>query len=150
MLHRPAGLDTSTMPLIAFSGGALAATIDDLHTYGVAFGEGYGLDDALRTARIEDSAPGDAASGLGLVVDRDPSTGAVRTIGHAGSVMGYGANLLYYPCTGTVFALMANADFSPAMVDILTELQPVVQEIEASACVSAMQTGPQVRDDDAR
>ncbi len=150
MPHRPAGLDTSTMPLIAFSGGALAATIDDLHTYGVAFGEGYGLDDALRTARIEDSAPGDTASGLGLVVDRDPSTGAVRTIGHAGSVMGYGANLLYYPCTGTVFALMANADFSPAMVDILTELQPVVQEIEASACVSAMQTGPQVRDDDAR
>ncbi|HEY6530815.1 MAG TPA: serine hydrolase domain-containing protein [Acidimicrobiales bacterium] len=134
----PTGIDTSSWPLIAFSGGALAATIDDLLAYGVAFGEGYGLDDELRGARIEQTAPGDPSSGLGLVVERDPATGGVVSLGHAGSVMGYGANLVYYPCTGTVFAVMANVDFSPALIDILREVQPVVQELATGPCAPAV------------
>ena len=130
----PKGTDTSSWTMIAFSGGALASTIDDLHTYGVALGEGYGLSDALKQARLDDTAPTDDTSGLGLDVQRDPSTRKVISIGHAGSEPGYGANLVYYPCTGTVFAVMSNADFAPALIEILRALQPVVQGLATERC----------------
>jgi D-alanyl-D-alanine carboxypeptidase len=130
----PKGTDTSSWTMIAFSGGALASTIDDLHSYGVAFGEGYGLSDALKRARLDDTAPTDDSSGLGLDVQRDPSTREVISIGHAGSEPGYGTNLVYYPCTGTVFAVMSNADFAPALIEILRALQPVVQGLATENC----------------
>jgi D-alanyl-D-alanine carboxypeptidase len=133
----PKGTDTSSWTMIAFSGGALASTIDDLHAYGVAFGEGYGLSDALKQARIDDTAPTDDSSGLGLVVQRDPSTGEVISIGHAGSEPGYGTSLVYYPCTGAVFAAMSNVDFDPAFIEILRALQPVVQDLATERCSSS-------------
>jgi D-alanyl-D-alanine carboxypeptidase len=132
----PKGTDTAMWTLIAYSGGAIASTIDDLHDYGVAFGEGYGLTDALKRARIDDSAPGDPTSGLGLVAQRDPASDVI-SIGHAGSEPGYGASLEYYPCSGTVFATMSNADVDPAMIEILAAVQPVVQELAMENCSPA-------------
>jgi len=136
----PKGTDTATWTLIAFSAGALVSTIDDLHHYGVAFGEGYGLTEALNQARLDDSAPGDPTSGLGLIAQRDPASDALISIGHAGSEPGYGTNLAYYPCSGTVFAAMTNADFDPAMTEILTAVQPVVQELATEDCPPAAPT----------
>lgn len=130
----PAGTDTTTWTMLAFSGGALAATIDDLHTYGVAFGEGFGLSDALKEARLNETAPTDDTSGLGLVVQRDPTTGRVVSIGHAGAEPGYGATLVYYPCTGAVFAVLGNVDFEPAVIEMLRALQPVVEELATGSC----------------
>ena len=136
----PKGTDTATWTLIAFSGGALVSTIDDLHHYGVAFGEGYGLTEALDQARLDDSAPGDPTSGLGLIAERDPASDALISIGHAGSEPGYGTNLAYYPCSGTVFAAMTNVDFDPAMTEILTAVQPLVQELATEDCPPAVPT----------
>jgi len=133
----PMGTDTSSWTMIAFAGGGLASTIDDLHSYGVAFGEGYGLSQALKLARVEDTAPTDDSGGLGLAVQRDDSTGALISISHAGSEPGYGADLVYYPCTGTVFAAMINVDFSPALIEILTTLQPVVQDLATAPCATS-------------
>lgn len=132
----PDGTDTSSWTMLAFSGGALAATIDDLHAYGVAFGEGFGLSDALKEARLNETAPTDDTSGLGLVVQRDPANGRVVSIGHAGAEPGYGATLVYYPCSGAVFAFMGNVDFDPAVIEILRAVQPVVEELATGSCAS--------------
>ena len=43
-------------------------------------------------------------------VQRDPQSGRVISFSNAGSAPGYSANVQYYPCTGTVWALMANGD----------------------------------------
>ena len=40
-----------------------------------------------------------------------------------------GGVLAYYPCPGAVFAAMTNADFDPAMTEILTAVQPLVREL---------------------
>jgi D-alanyl-D-alanine carboxypeptidase len=115
--------DTSDWALAAFSAGALASTLDDLHAWGVALGEGFGLTPELNQRRLDEE--------LGLGVQREPSTGRVISFGHAGSEPGYGANVQYYPCTGTVWALMVNGDSGTAqpLVDVLQALDPLIRPI---------------------
>lgn len=94
--------DTFDWPQISFSAGALASTLADLHAWGIALGEGFGLTPELQRARIDE--------GLGVFVRRDEASGRVISFGHAGSEPGFGADLDYYPCTGAVVALMVNGD----------------------------------------
>ena len=66
-------------------------------------------------------------------VQRDPQSGRVISFSNAGSAPGYSANVQYYPCTGTVWALMANGDggTGEAFFAVLTALQPVVEPLGA-------------------
>ena len=120
--------DTSDWALVAFSAGALASTLDDLHAWGVALGEGFGLTPELNQRRLDEE--------LGLGVLREPSSGRVISFGHAGSEPGYGANMQYYPCTGAVWALMVNGDggTSQPLVDVLQALDPLIQPIADGDC----------------
>jgi D-alanyl-D-alanine carboxypeptidase len=115
--------DTSDWALAAFSAGALASTLDDLHAWGMALGEGFGLTPALRKQRLDEE--------LGVAVLREEASGRVISFGHAGSEPGYGANVQYYPCTGAVWALMVNGDggTSQPMIDVLQALNPLIQPI---------------------
>ena len=119
----PRRTDTSEWRQVSFAAGALASTLADLHVWGAALGEGFGLTAALHQARIEDE--------LGLAVQREPASGAVVSFGHAGSEPGYSANVQYYPCTGAVWALMANGDggTGEAFVAVLEALQPVIEPL---------------------
>jgi D-alanyl-D-alanine carboxypeptidase len=121
----PRRTDTSGWPQFSFAAGALASTLSDLHTWGTALGEGYGISPALRETRVTDE--------LGIAVQRDPESGRVISFGHAGSEPGYSANVQYYPCTGTVWALMVNGDggTGEAFIGILKALQPVVEPLAA-------------------
>jgi D-alanyl-D-alanine carboxypeptidase len=123
--------DTSEWPQFSFAAGALASTMDDLHGWGRALGEGFGLSSAIRQARLDD--------GLGIGVQREANTGRVISFGHAGSEPGYSANVQYYPCTGAVWALMVNGDggTGEAFFAVLTALQPVIEPLVApSGCNS--------------
>ena len=117
--------DTSAWPQISFAAGALASTMADLHGWGLALGEGFGLTPALRQARLDDE--------LGLGVQRDAGNGRVISFGHAGSEPGYSANVQYYPCTGAVWALMVNGDggTGEAFLAVLAALQPVIEPLAA-------------------
>jgi len=119
--------DTSDWIQFSFAAGALASTLSDLHVWGTALGEGYGLSKATQNARIEDE--------LGLAVQRDPQSGAVISFGHAGSEPGYSANVQYYPCTGAGWALMGNGDVGTGevFVSVLKALQPVVEPLAVPA-----------------
>jgi D-alanyl-D-alanine carboxypeptidase len=132
--------DTSSWVQFSFAAGALASTLDDLHAWGVALGEGFGLTKELRQARIDDIAPG-GNDGLGVVIQLDPRTGQVISLGHAGSEPGYSANVLYYVCSGAVWALLGNGDggTGEAFVAVLKALQPVVEPLvtSPSACPGA-------------
>lgn len=121
----PPRTDTSGWPQFSFASGALASTLSDLRTWGTALGEGYGLSPASREARLTDE--------LGIGVQRDSESGRVISFGHAGSEAGYSANVQYYPCTGTVWALMVNGDggTGEAFFDILKALRPVVEPLAA-------------------
>jgi D-alanyl-D-alanine carboxypeptidase len=116
--------------MAAFSAGALASTLDDLHAWGVALGEGFGLTPELNQRRLDEE--------LGVGVQRDERSGRVISFGHAGSEPGYGANVQYYPCTGAVWALMVNGDggTSQPMIDVLQALNRLIQPIadHAAAC----------------
>ena len=100
---------------------ALASTLSDLHRWGIALGEGFGLTPALRQTRIDEE--------LGVGVQR--AGGRVISFGHAGSEAGYSANVQYYPCTGAVWALMANGDGSTGEIfmPVLKALQPIVEPL---------------------
>jgi D-alanyl-D-alanine carboxypeptidase len=115
--------DTSAWRQFSFSAGALASTLPNLRAWGVALGEGVGLTPALRQARLDD--------GLGIGVQREPGSGRVISIGHAGSEPGYSANVQYYPCTGAVWALMVNGDggTGEAFIAVLAALQPLVEPL---------------------
>jgi D-alanyl-D-alanine carboxypeptidase len=89
--------------------GAMVSTIDDLHTWGLALGEGVGLTPAMLAARVDDTAPG-SAYGLNVGVERDPATRCVVSLSHAGAEPGYGSNVIYFTTTGAVFALLGNGD----------------------------------------
>jgi D-alanyl-D-alanine carboxypeptidase len=117
--------DTSEWPQFSFAAGALASTLPDLHAWGIALGEGFGLTPVLRQARIDDE--------LGLAVQRDPKSGRVISFGHGGSEPGYSANIQYYPCTGAVWAFMGNGDggTGEAFIAVLKALQPVVEPLAA-------------------
>jgi D-alanyl-D-alanine carboxypeptidase len=119
----PPRTDTSDWPQFSFASGALASTMADLHGWGVALGEGFGLTPALRQAQLDDE--------LGIGVQRDAETGRVISFGHAGSEPGYSANVQYYPCTGAVWILMVNGDggTGEAFLALLTALQPVVEPL---------------------
>jgi D-alanyl-D-alanine carboxypeptidase len=64
-------------------------------------------------------------------VQRDPQSGRVISFSNAGSAPGYSANVQYYPCTGTVWALMANGDggTGEAFFAVLRALQPVIEPL---------------------
>jgi D-alanyl-D-alanine carboxypeptidase len=117
--------DTSRWVQFSYAAGALASTLDDLHAWGVALGEGFGLTPALRQARIDD------VYGLGIGIQRDPQTNNVISFGHAGSEPGYSANVQYYACSGAVWALMGNGDggTGEAFFAVLKTLQPVVESL---------------------
>jgi D-alanyl-D-alanine carboxypeptidase len=119
--------DTSEWPQFSFAAGALASTLPDLHAWGVALGEGFGLSERLREARVDND--------LGIAVQRDAESGHVISFGHAGSEPGYSANVQYYPCTGAVWALMVNGDggTGEAFVAVLAALQPVIEPLVASS-----------------
>jgi D-alanyl-D-alanine carboxypeptidase len=89
----------------------------------VALGEGFGLSPELNQRRLHEE--------LGLGVQREPSTGHIISFGHAGSEPGYGANVQYYPCTSTVWALMVNGDGGTLqpMIDVLKELKPFIDPV---------------------
>ncbi len=119
----PPRTDTSDWPQFSFAAGALASTMGDLHGWGLALGEGFGLTPALRQAQLDDQ--------LGIAVQRDAKTGRVISFGHAGSEPGYSANVQYYPCTGAVWTLMVNGDggTGEAFLALLTALQPLVEPL---------------------
>jgi len=121
--NMPRQTDTSGWPQFSFAAGALASTLSDLHQWGIALGEGFGLTPALRQARIDDE--------LGIAIQREHPGGRVISLGHAGSEAGYSANVQYYPCTGAVWALMANGDggTGEAFVPVLKALQPIVEPL---------------------
>jgi D-alanyl-D-alanine carboxypeptidase len=121
----PPRTDTSEWPQVSFAAGALASTLPNLHAWGVALGDGFGLKPALQQARIDDE--------LGIAIQRDADKGRLISFGHAGSEPGYSANVQYYPCTGAVWALMVNGDAGTgeAFMGVLTTLQPLIEPIVA-------------------
>jgi D-alanyl-D-alanine carboxypeptidase len=123
--NMPPHTDTSEWPQFSFASGALASTLSDLHRWGIALGEGFGLTPALRQTRIDDE--------LGIGVQRERPGGRVISFGHAGSEAGYSANVQFYPCTGAVWALMANGDGGTGEIfmPVLKALQPIVEPLAA-------------------
>lgn len=121
--NMPRRTDTSGWPQFSFAAGALASTLSDLHQWGIALGEGFGLTPALRQARIDDE--------FGIAIQREHPGGRVNSLGHAGSEAGYSANVQYYPCTGAVWALMANGDCGTgeAFIPVLKALQPIIEPL---------------------
>lgn len=121
--NMPPHTDTSEWPQFSFASGALASTLSDLHRWGIALGEGFGLTPALRQTRIRDE--------LGIGVQRERPGGRVISFGHAGSEAGYSANVQFYPCTGAVWALMANGDGGTGEIfmPVLKALQPLIEPL---------------------
>ena len=119
----PRHTDTSEWPQFSFASGALASTLSDLHRWGIALGQGFGLTPALRQTRIDDE--------FGIGVQRERPRGRVISFGHAGSEAGYSANVQFYPCTGAVWALMANGDGGTGEIfmPVLKALQPIVEPL---------------------
>jgi len=121
--NMPRHTDTSEWPQFSFASGALASTLSDLHRWGIALGEGFGLTPALRQTRSDDE--------LGIGVQRERPGGRVISFGHPGSEAGYSANVQFYPCTGAVWALMANGDGGTGEIfmPVLKALQPIVEPL---------------------
>ncbi|MGI9822835.1 serine hydrolase domain-containing protein [Agromyces sp. Marseille-Q5079] len=115
----------------SWAGGAMVSTLDDLHAWGEALGEGAGVTPELQVARYADvAAIGDgAAYGLGTGLELDVETGCVISVTHAGAEPGYGSNLAYYPATGAVFAILGNGDggTGDATTEVLNALGPVLR-----------------------
>jgi D-alanyl-D-alanine carboxypeptidase len=116
----------------SWAAGAMLSTIDDLHTWGSALGEGYGLTPEMQAARVEDLAPGisDAGYGYGLAVSVhvDPDSGCVLDVTHSGAEPGYGAHVQYFEGSRAVLALIGNGDGGTgvAFADVLRALIPVL------------------------
>jgi D-alanyl-D-alanine carboxypeptidase len=96
----------------SWAAGSMVSTLDDLHTWGLALGTGFGLSPAMLTARVDDTTviQGNNEYGLGVGIERDPATACVKLLYHTGLVPGYGAAALYFPSTGSVYAHMGNGD----------------------------------------
>jgi D-alanyl-D-alanine carboxypeptidase len=110
---RPPLTDTTDWSTYDYwSAGSMVSTIDDLHTWGVALGAGFGLSPEMLAARVDDTTviQGSVEYGLGVGVERDPATGCVKDLYHTGVVPGYGAAVLFFPSTGSVYAHMVNGD----------------------------------------
>jgi D-alanyl-D-alanine carboxypeptidase len=112
----------------SWAAGAMLSTIDDLHTWGVALGAGFGLTPEMLAARVDDTAPNTASYGLGVGIRRDPATGCVVELSHAGAEPGYGAYVGSFTTTGSVMALMGNGDggTGEASFAVLRSLAPIV------------------------
>ncbi len=116
----------------SWAAGAMLSTIDDLHTWGIALGEGYGLTPELRAARTDDLAPGVSAAGfgygLGVGVHIDPDSGCLLDVSHSGAEPGYGAHVQYFEGSGTVLAIIGNGDggTGEAFFEVLKALAPVL------------------------
>jgi D-alanyl-D-alanine carboxypeptidase len=100
----------------SWAAGAMVSTIDDLHRWGVALGDGRGLTPELVEARERDVArPSDGSFpswlgyGLGVFVETDPATNCVVSVSHGGDVPGYQSQVTSYVSSGAVFALMDNS-----------------------------------------
>jgi D-alanyl-D-alanine carboxypeptidase len=128
----------------SWAAGAMVSTIDDLHTWGVALGEGFGLTSDLRVARVTEVGPG-SGYGLGVNTITDPATGCTIGLTHAGAEPGYGADVIYLQTTGSVYALLGNGDggngeaafaVTKALGPILLSL-PVAGEPPTGSCRDA-------------
>ncbi|WP_152030866.1 serine hydrolase domain-containing protein [Agromyces aureus] len=98
----------------SWAGGAMVSTLDDLHAWGEALGQGAGVTPDLQVARYADRAiiseETGSAYGLGAGVVYDTATDCVLIVSHAGAEPGYGTNFAYYPMTGAVLAMLGNGD----------------------------------------
>ncbi|GAA1752231.1 serine hydrolase domain-containing protein [Agromyces humatus] len=129
----------------AWAAGAMLSTIDDLHTWGLALGEGYGLTPEMRAARIDDLAPGTTDAGygygLGVSVHIDPDSGCLLDLNHSGAEPGYGAHVHYFEGSGAVFALIGNGDggtgeeFFKIVKALLPVLPTSVAATSSTACL---------------
>jgi D-alanyl-D-alanine carboxypeptidase len=131
----------------SWAGGAMVSTLDDLHAWGQALGEGAGVTPELQAARYADVAavPGQAGGGYGLGagVEFDVDTGCITSVSHAGAEHGYGTNLAYYPETGEVFAMLGNGDggTGTAVLEVPKALAPLLGPVlkgspAAEACAA--------------
>jgi D-alanyl-D-alanine carboxypeptidase len=126
----------------SWAAGAMLSTIDDLHTWGLALGEGYGLTPELRAARIDDLAPGTSDAGygygLGVGVHIDPDSGCLLDVSHSGAEPGYGAHVHYFEGSGAVLALIGNGDGGTGeeFAKVLKPLLPVLQASSVAATSS--------------
>ncbi|MDQ0574294.1 serine hydrolase domain-containing protein [Agromyces albus] len=117
----------------SWAGGGMVSTLDDLHAWGEAIGEGAGVTPELQVARYADVAPVSgqtgAGYGLGAGVEVDVATGCVTSVSHAGAEPGYGTNVAYYPLTGAVFAMLGNGDggTGTAVLEIPKALAPLLR-----------------------
>lgn len=135
----------------SWAGGGMVSTLDDLHAWGEALGEGAGVTPELQAARYADVAviPGQAgaAYGLGTGLEIDVETGCVTSVTHAGAEPGYGTNLAYYPATGAVFAILGNGDggTGDASTEVLNALGPLLRSplLGSSTEPCAAPWGPQ-------
>ncbi|MFB9310940.1 serine hydrolase domain-containing protein [Agromyces hippuratus] len=128
-----------------WAAGAMLSTIDDLHTWGLALGDGYGLTPEMLAARIDDRAPGTTDAGygygLGVSVHVDPATGCLLDLNHSGAEPGYGAHVQYFEGSGAVFALIGNGDggtgeeFFKVVKEVLTVLPTSVAATSSDACL---------------
>ena len=116
----------------SWAAGAMLSTIDDLHTWGLALGEGYGITPELFAARLDDAFVGPAGRqytyGLGVNVTRDLATDCVLDLNHLGAEPGYGAYVHYFTTTGSVFAVIGNGDGGTgvASAELVRTLVPVL------------------------
>lgn len=133
----------------SWAAGAMLSTIDDLHTWGRALGEGYGLTPELREARIDDRVASTDATefgyGLGVGVHVDPVSGCLLDLSHSGAEPGYGSHVQYFATSGAVFALMGNGDggTGEAFIKVLAALAPVLQTSVATASSTACLESPE-------
>ncbi|GAA1962835.1 serine hydrolase domain-containing protein [Agromyces allii] len=129
-----------------WAAGAMLSTIDDLHTWGLALGEGYGLTPEMRAARVDDLAPGTTDAGygygLGVSVHIDPATGCLLDLNHSGAEPGYGAHVQYFEGSEAVFALIGNGDggtgeaFFAVVKALVLALPPSIAPTSSDACTS--------------
>ncbi|ANJ26096.1 serine hydrolase domain-containing protein [Agromyces aureus] len=130
----------------AWAAGAMLSTIDDLHTWGIALGEGYGLTPEMRTARLEDRAPGSIGAGyeygLAVNVHVDPDSGCVLDVNHSGAEPGYGAHVQYFEGSKAVLALIGNGDggTGEAFGDVLRPLVTVLPTSVAPTSIDSCET----------
>jgi D-alanyl-D-alanine carboxypeptidase len=116
----------------SWAGGAMVSTLDDLHAWGDALGEGAGVTPELQAARYAELAPVPGATGagygLGAGVEVDVDTGCITSVSHAGAEPGYGTSVAYYPQTGAVFAMLGNGDggTGEAVLEVSKALGPLL------------------------
>lgn len=119
----------------SWAGGGMVSTLDDLHRWGEALGDGAGVTPELQLARYADRAiiseETGSAYGLGTGVVFDAATDCVLSVSHAGAEPGYGSIVTYYPSTGAVLAMLGNGDggTGDAIQEVSAALNPLLQPV---------------------